>query len=76
MPGQFIHPRYDVSYHAMCPCWRWRGHWRPRGGPAVTGTLPTTGGLWVGLLVGLTYLPALALGPVAEHVAMLRGAAF
>jgi K+-transporting ATPase ATPase A chain len=48
-----------------------------------TGTLPTTGGLWVGLLVGvivivggLTYLPALALGPVAEHIAMLRGITF
>lgn len=52
-------------------------------GPPSTGTLPTTGGLWVGLLVGvivivggLTYLPALALGPVVEHVAMLRGAVF
>jgi K+-transporting ATPase ATPase A chain len=51
--------------------------------PLSTGTLPTTGGLWVGLLVGvivivggLTYLPALALGPVAEHVAMLRGGVF
>jgi K+-transporting ATPase ATPase A chain len=48
-----------------------------------TGTLPTTGGLWVGLLVGvivivggLTYLPALALGPFAEHMAMLRGGVF
>jgi K+-transporting ATPase ATPase A chain len=48
-----------------------------------TGTLPTTGGLWVGLLVGvivivggLTYLPALALGPFAEHMEMLRGAMF
>jgi K+-transporting ATPase ATPase A chain len=50
---------------------------------ASHGTLPTTGGLWVGLLVGvivivggLTYLPALAIGPVAEHMAMLRGATF
>lgn len=48
-----------------------------------TGTLPTTGGLWVGLLVGvivivggLTYLPALALGPFAEHMEMLRGAMY
>lgn len=48
-----------------------------------TGTLPTTGSLWVGLLVGvivivggLTYLPALALGPFAEHMEMLRGAVF
>ena len=47
------------------------------------GTMPTTGGLWVGLLLGvilivggLTYLPALALGPVAEHLAMLHGGVF
>ena len=47
------------------------------------GTLPTTGAMWVGLLLGvivivggLTYFPALALGPVAEHLAMLRGATF
>ena len=47
------------------------------------GTLPTTGGLWVGLLLGvivivggLTYFPALALGPLAEHVAMLHGTVF
>ncbi len=51
--------------------------------PPSTGTLPTTGALWVSLLVGvivivggLTYLPALALGPVAEHVAMLSGGVF
>ncbi len=38
------------------------------------GTFPTTGKLWVGLLVGvilivglLTFFPALALGPVVEH---------
>ena len=50
---------------------------------ASHGTFPTTGGFWVGLLLGvivivggLTYLPALALGPVAEHLAMLRGMAF
>jgi K+-transporting ATPase ATPase A chain len=47
------------------------------------GTLPTTGGLWVGLLLGvivivggLTYFPALALGPFAEHMAMLHGTVF
>jgi hypothetical protein len=47
------------------------------------GTLPTTGTVWIGLLLGvivivggLTYLPALALGPVAEHFAMLRGTAY
>jgi K+-transporting ATPase ATPase A chain len=47
------------------------------------GTLPTTGVVWIGLLLGviiivggLTYFPALALGPVAEHMAMLRGTLF
>jgi potassium-transporting ATPase potassium-binding subunit len=45
--------------------------------PASTGTFPTTGGLFVGLVVGviliiggLTFLPALALGPIVEHLAM------
>ena len=44
------------------------------------GTFPTHGGLFVGLLVGvilivggLTFLPALALGPIAEHFALLAG---
>jgi len=48
--------------------------------PPSAGTLPTTGGLFVGLLVGvvlivgaLTFFPALALGPVVEHLAMLAG---
>ena len=50
---------------------------------ASIGTLPTTGALWVALLLGvivilsgLTYLPALALGPVADHMAMLTGTTF
>ncbi len=45
-----------------------------------TGTLPTHGTLFVGLLVGtalimggLTFLPVLALGPIAEHFAMQTG---
>jgi potassium-transporting ATPase potassium-binding subunit len=45
--------------------------------PASTGTFPTTGGLFVGLVVGviliiggLTFFPALALGPIVEHLAM------
>ena len=45
--------------------------------PASAGTFPTTGVLWVGLLVGvilivggLTYFPALSLGPVVEQIAM------
>jgi K+-transporting ATPase ATPase A chain len=48
--------------------------------PASAGTFPTNGGLFVGLLVGvilivggLTYFPALALGPLAEHLAMHAG---
>jgi K+-transporting ATPase ATPase A chain len=47
------------------------------------GTFPTDGGLFVGLLVGavlivggLTFLPSLALGPVAEHYALLAGTLF
>ncbi|OZI61979.1 potassium-transporting ATPase subunit KdpA [Bordetella genomosp. 11] len=43
--------------------------------PVGPGTMPTTGGLFVILLIGsvllvgaLTYVPALALGPVAEHL--------
>lgn len=51
--------------------------------PGGPGSFPTTGPLWVGLLVGvililggLTFLPSLALGPVAEQVAMLRGQLF
>jgi K+-transporting ATPase ATPase A chain len=48
--------------------------------PPSAGTFPTDGTLFVGLLVGvilivggLTYFPALALGPVVEHVAMQAG---
>jgi K+-transporting ATPase ATPase A chain len=51
--------------------------------PASAGSFPTTGGLWVGLLVGivlivggLTFLPGLALGPIADHLAMIRGQTF
>jgi K+-transporting ATPase ATPase A chain len=47
------------------------------------GTFPTTGGLFVGLLVGvilivggLTFFPALALGPIVEHLAMQAGSVF
>ena len=48
--------------------------------PPSAGTFPTDGGLFVGLLIGvilimggLTYFPALALGPIVEHFAMLSG---
>jgi K+-transporting ATPase ATPase A chain len=51
--------------------------------PAGAGSFPTTGGLWVGLLVGiililggLTFLPSLALGPIADHLAMIHGQLF
>jgi len=51
--------------------------------PASTGTFPTDGGLFVGLLVGvivivggLTYFPAVALGPLAEQFAMKAGTLF
>ncbi|HJZ22288.1 MAG TPA: potassium-transporting ATPase subunit KdpA [Bradyrhizobium sp.] len=44
--------------------------------PPSAGTLPTTGGLFVGLVVGviliiggLTFFPALALGPIVEQLA-------
>ena len=44
--------------------------------PASAGTFPTTGGPFVGLVVGviliiggLTFFPALALGPIVEHLA-------
>jgi K+-transporting ATPase ATPase A chain len=47
--------------------------------PAGPGTLPTHTPLFVGLIVGtvllvgaLTFVPALALGPVVEHLQMLR----
>ncbi|HEY4135570.1 MAG TPA: potassium-transporting ATPase subunit KdpA [Alphaproteobacteria bacterium] len=45
--------------------------------PPSAGTFPTHGGLFIGLLVGvvlivggLTYFPALSLGPLVEHFAM------
>jgi K+-transporting ATPase ATPase A chain len=51
--------------------------------PASAGTLPTSGAQFVGLLIGtvvivggLTFLPALALGPVAEHFAMRAGTTY
>src|SRR5262247_1028320 len=51
--------------------------------PPSLGTFPTTGGLFVGLLVGvilivggLTFFPALALGPIVEHLAMMAGTLF
>ena len=51
--------------------------------PASSGTFPTTGPLFVGLVVGvilivggLVFFPALALGPIVEHLAMLAGTTY
>lgn len=51
--------------------------------PASVGTFPTTGGLFIGLVVGtilivggLTFFPALALGPIVEHLAMTANTLF
>jgi K+-transporting ATPase ATPase A chain len=51
--------------------------------PASAGTFPTHGPVFVGLVVGvivivggLTFFPALALGPVVEHLAMNAGTSF
>jgi K+-transporting ATPase ATPase A chain len=51
--------------------------------PASRGTFPTNGPLFVSLLIGvvlivggLTFLPALALGPIVEHLAMIAGQSF
>jgi K+-transporting ATPase ATPase A chain len=48
--------------------------------PPSAGSFPTTGPLWIGLLVGivlimggLTFLPSLALGPIADHLQMISG---
>ena len=51
--------------------------------PPSLGTFPTTGTLFVGLVVGvilivggLTFFPALALGPIVEQFAMTAGTVF
>ena len=51
--------------------------------PESSGTFPTTGPIFVVLLVGvilivgaLTYFPALALGPIVEHFLMNAGKLF
>jgi len=51
--------------------------------PASSGTFPTTGGLFVGLVIGvivivggLTFFPALALGPIVEQLAQNAGTLF
>jgi len=51
--------------------------------PESAGSFPTTGALWIGLLVGivlilggLTFFPSVALGPIADHLAMISGKTF
>ncbi len=51
--------------------------------PPSAGTFPTHGPLFIGLMVGviviiggLQFMPALSLGPLAEHVSMLAGRTF
>jgi K+-transporting ATPase ATPase A chain len=51
--------------------------------PPSAGTFPTHGALFVGLLIGvvlivggLTYFPAVSLGPIVEHAAMMAGTLF
>ncbi|HYP58263.1 MAG TPA: potassium-transporting ATPase subunit KdpA, partial [Beijerinckia sp.] len=51
--------------------------------PASAGTFPTDSSLFVGLVIGvilivggLTFFPALALGPIADHFALQAGALF
>ena len=51
--------------------------------PPSAGTFPTDSGLFVGLLIGvivimggLIYFPALALGPIVEHLAMYAGSLY
>jgi K+-transporting ATPase ATPase A chain len=51
--------------------------------PESAGTFPTTNGLFIGLVVvviviigGLTFFPALALGPLVDHISMIQGQTF
>jgi K+-transporting ATPase ATPase A chain len=51
--------------------------------PFTSGTFPTHGPLFVGLLIGtvlivaaLTYFPAVSLGPIVEHYLMHSGKVF
>jgi K+-transporting ATPase ATPase A chain len=51
--------------------------------PETAGTFPVTGPLFVLLLIGvilivsaLTFFPALALGPIVEHLSMIAGKVF
>jgi K+-transporting ATPase ATPase A chain len=71
-------------FFVIIPALALAGHLAAKKRVAETaGTFPTTGGLWVGLLVGvilivgaLTFFPSFALGPVIEHFQMHAGNTF
>jgi K+-transporting ATPase ATPase A chain len=72
--------RYLVIVPVLCIAGTLAGKRRV---PTSAGTLPTHGPLFASLLVGtivivggLTFFPALVLGPVAEHFAMRAGALY
>jgi len=51
--------------------------------PPSAGTFPTHGTLFIGLMIGvivimggLQFMPALSLGPIAEHYVLLAGHTF
>jgi K+-transporting ATPase ATPase A chain len=68
----------------IIPAWRMAGSLvTKKTVPESAGTFPTDGPLFVGLLLGvilivggLTFFPALALGPIVEHLAMIQGQSF
>ena len=68
----------------IIPCLALAGSLAPRSVlPESSGTFPTTGRIFVGLLVGvilivgaLTYFPVLALGPIVEQFLMNAGRLF
>src|SRR5690606_13997892 len=72
--------RFGVILRVLCIAGTMAGQ---RAVPLSQGTFPTDGPLFMALLIGvvlvvgaLTFAPVLFLGPVAEHLLMLRGIAF
>jgi len=59
-----------------------RARWSPRRSCRFGRHLPTHGGLFVGLLVGVILIiaawsiPGVALGPIVEHLVMQAGTVF
>ncbi|WP_347301986.1 potassium-transporting ATPase subunit KdpA [Croceibacterium sp. TMG7-5b_MA50] len=74
--GMFV-GRFGVILPALAIAGGLAAKQRQTAGP---GTFPTTGALWIGLLAaiilivgGLTFLPALALGPIADQAQIAAG---